>query len=218
MKLRDLFVGAAAIGALAVAGGASASNLIVNGGFEASSDPVTTPPGWTNIGHMDGVIPYSEFGPTPYEGLNFYDEGGFGDAANAPGDGIEQSVATVIGQHYTLTFGLSGENQSGVEIADVTIGGLLTQYTLTPDGSGTFQRPLTTQTINFTATGASTTIAFTTDAASPSFGANDPMIDGVIFAASGGGVPEPAAWAMMLAGFGMVGATVRRRKVSAVVA
>ena len=29
---------------------------------------------------------------------------------------------------------------------------------------------------------------------------------------AGGGVPEPAAWAMMLAGFGMAGAAIRRRK------
>ena len=28
----------------------------------------------------------------------------------------------------------------------------------------------------------------------------------------GGGVPEPASWAMMMAGFGLVGATMRRRK------
>ena len=28
----------------------------------------------------------------------------------------------------------------------------------------------------------------------------------------GGGVPEPATWAMMIAGFGLVGATLRRRK------
>ena len=28
---------------------------------------------------------------------------------------------------------------------------------------------------------------------------------------AGGGVPEPAAWAMMLAGFGLVGAGMRRR-------
>ncbi len=27
-----------------------------------------------------------------------------------------------------------------------------------------------------------------------------------------GAVPEPATWAMMLAGFGLVGATVRRRR------
>ena len=33
-----------------------------------------------------------------------------------------------------------------------------------------------------------------------------------------GGVPEPATWAMMIAGFGLVGATLRRRKAVAVTA
>ena len=31
-----------------------------------------------------------------------------------------------------------------------------------------------------------------------------------------GGVPEPATWAMMLAGFGLTGATLRRRGAMAV--
>ncbi len=30
---------------------------------------------------------------------------------------------------------------------------------------------------------------------------------------NGGGVPEPATWALMIAGFGLVGATLRRRRV-----
>lgn len=35
---------------------------------------------------------------------------------------------------------------------------------------------------------------------------------------TGGGVPEPATWAMMLVGFGMVGASVRRRQFKSVTA
>ena len=34
----------------------------------------------------------------------------------------------------------------------------------------------------------------------------------VSFATTGGGVPEPAAWALMLAGFGLAGAGLRRRR------
>jgi hypothetical protein len=38
------------------------------------------------------------------------------------------------------------------------------------------------------------------------------------FIAIGGGVPEPASWALMLAGFGLTGAALRRQRVRAVFA
>jgi hypothetical protein len=40
----------------------------------------------------------------------------------------------------------------------------------------------------------------------------------VEYSQGGNGVPEPAAWAMMLAGFGLVGAALRRREGAAVTA
>ena len=117
------------------------------------------------------MIAYSLFGTPAYDGEYYYDEGGYGDAANNPGDGIEQSVATVAGQEYELTFGLTGENGEGAEIADVSIGSSLTQYTLGIDPTyGVFDAPFVTETIDYTATAALTKIAFTTDAASPSLG------------------------------------------------
>lgn len=94
MKLLPKLSLAASI-ALALASSSAFANLIVNGGFEASSDPTVTPPGWTNVGRSDGVIPYTMFGPVAYEGLNYYDLGGFGNAFGPSGDGIEQAVATV---------------------------------------------------------------------------------------------------------------------------
>ena len=39
-------------------------------------------------------------------------------------------------------------------------------------------------------------------------------VDNVSINAVGGAVPEPATWAMMIAGFGIVGASMRRRKVA----
>ena len=195
-----------------VVGGPASANLLTNGGFEASSAPTTTPPGWSNIGHMDGVIPYSSFGPTPYEGRNFYDIGGFGAPTPTIGDGITQTVATTATTAYTLTFGFSGENTAGVTtVLDVLIGSMLTQFTIVGDGSGVFQRPLMMTSINYIATGPTTAISFTISS-STMIGFNDPLIDGVIFAAAG--VPEPASWAMMIGGFGLVGAAMRRRKVA----
>jgi hypothetical protein len=38
----------------------------------------------------------------------------------------------------------------------------------------------------------------------------NPGYEGIVTAASGG-VPEPASWAMLIAGFGLVGAMQRRR-------
>jgi hypothetical protein len=223
MKRATLIVGAAIAAAAAIPAFANAANLIQNGSFEMSDNGFSetqTPVDWTNIGHIDGVIAYSVFSTPAYAGSYYYDEGGYGDASNAPGDGIEQTVSTVAGQHYTLQFGLTGENSSGVEIADVTIGSQLTQYTLTVNSAfGVFQDPFVTETISYVATGPSTTIAFTTDASSPSLGSNDPLIDGISFGSStGGGVPEPATWAMMLVGFAAVGYGLRRSRGQKVVA
>ena len=72
---------------------AQASELIVNGGFEASSSNFTTPPGWTNVGHEDGVLQYATSAPniTPYQGLNFYSLDGAGDnGVFIANDGITQ--------------------------------------------------------------------------------------------------------------------------------
>ena len=51
-----------------------------------------------------------------------------------------------------------------------------------------------------------TSITFTMDGGGASF-----AIGQLVFGAGNGGVPEPATWAMMIAGFGMAGAAMRRR-------
>ena len=189
----------------------AAANLLVNGGFEASSAPTTTPPGWFNIGHQDGVISYAAFSTPAYEGLYYYDIGGFGAPTPAIGDGIAQTVATVSGSNYVLTFGYSGENTNGVTtVLDVLIGSQLSQFTILGNSSGVFQKPFTTVSLNYLATGLFTTIAFTISSSSQ-IGFNDPLVDGASFALAQPGIPEPASWALMIGGFGLVGAAMRRR-------
>jgi hypothetical protein len=196
---------------------AQASELIVNGGFEASSSNFTTPPGWTNIGHQDGVLQYATTAPniTPYQGLNFYSLDGAGDnGVFIANDGITQSVATVTGANYQLTFGLSGENgPSGITTLAVTIGSQTTDITITSDGSGFFDKPFALTTINYVANSANTAISFV-EIASNDGGNNDALIDGVSFQGPSvtSAVPEPSTWAMMILGFCGLGFMAHRRK------
>src|ERR1700741_4814514 len=80
---------------------ASATNLLVNGDFEASTSHFTTPPGWTNVGHTEGVISYAELGLPAFDGDEVYVFGGVSsNGFLSPGEGIAQSVATTAGDTY----------------------------------------------------------------------------------------------------------------------
>jgi hypothetical protein len=222
---KQLVCAAATSLALVAAGGsAGAVELIVNGGFEQSSSGFTTPPGWTNIGHIDGVVTYSAvsvFNLPAYEGLNFYSIGGPGsNGHSSPGEGISQTVATTIGNTYRLTVGLTDENGPGLEsVLNVGIGSQLNQVTLNADSSGFFGRPFETYTFDYVATSSLTTISFTLFSSTDN-GNNDPLIDGVSFQqiAIAEAVPEPSTWAMIIAGFAGVGfmGYRRQRKAAAV--
>jgi hypothetical protein len=208
---------AALLAAALASESAQAVELIVNGGFEASSNNFTTPPGWTNVGHEDGVLQYATTAPniTPYQGLNFYSLDGAGDnGVFIANDGITQSVATVTGASYQLTFGLSGENgPGGITTLAVTIGSQTTDFTITSDSSGFFSKPLALTTISYVATSAITAISFI-ETASNDGGNNDALIDGVSFQGPSvtSAVPEPSTWAMMILGFCGVGFMAYRRK------
>ena len=186
------------------------ANLITNGGFEASSSPTTTPTGWVNIGHSDGVITYALFGTPAYEGVNYYDLGGFGDPNGPIGDGIGQSFATIVGSMYTVVFGLSAENLKGTETLTAAAGSASIDYVLSPDGSGAAKRPFATQTFDFTATSALTTLSFVHTAGTG--GNNDPFIDGVSVELSTAAIPEPETYALMLGGLGLLAFARKRSK------
>ena len=97
----------------------------------------------------------------------------------------------------------SGLNATGVLLGQITVSAQFND-SCTGDPTGSF--------CNWTAAG----VSFDGTAMSIDFGgtANQTAYDNITFGSDkpgNPGVPEPASWALMLAGFGMVGGSLRRR-------
>ncbi|MGZ3402835.1 MAG: PEPxxWA-CTERM sorting domain-containing protein [Phenylobacterium sp.] len=75
--------------------------------------------------------------------------------------------------------------------------------------------PWTDHTISFTATQAG---SVQIDLRSYSVDGRGPLLDNVALDVTGGSVPEPASWALMILGFGGAGAVLRRRRRTALAA
>lgn len=166
---------------------ALAASLITNGGFEA--------------GNLSG---WTQFGNTGFTSVNS-NQAGFDPAGGSylayfgPVDstgGITQSFASVVGKTYRLTFEVAAD--AGGTVFDAAIGGV-SQLTLGSSFPG-----WTLYSFTHTATSTSTDVAFTTQH-NPSYFVLDNV---AVF----GPVPEPQAWAMLIVGFGLVGAAARRRR------
>jgi len=211
--MRKLLTAIVAVVALPAA--AQAANLLQNGSFEDSTSPFTTPPGWFNIGHTEGVLSYATLGLPAFDGDYVYVTGG--QSSNGflfPGEGIGQTVGTTAGDIYQLSFGYTGENCPGcTTVFTVNLGAFSQDFTIVADDSGFFRKAFTVATLDpYVATGASTTLSFVLKSTT-NIGNNDPIFDRVILERIGttDAVPEPATWALMLLGFGSAGAVLRRR-------
>jgi hypothetical protein len=217
-----------------VASGAAvyADNMILNGGFEtptADSGIISiaasgsTPSGFawgvqagqveiTRQGYIGGTFGQSPFTGPAYEGLQWLDLDG--ESVNGLGT-LTQTFATASGSRYDLTFayasnpyrGYSGPAKATVRLVDAFTTSDLTAAFQVSHGSSTgsdydwkVQGPIT-----FTATGATTTLRFSSD--NP-FGSDAGiLLDGISVVAA---VPEPSTLA--LAGASAILAYVVRRR------
>jgi hypothetical protein len=214
-----LLAGVAALMMAGMAPAAGAAELLVNGSFDdiGGAQPegwggltyyaggVWTIPGWSvEGGSVDLTATSSYWGPAA--------DGGYSLDINGWSAGtIEQSFATVLGQQYAVSFAYS-RNVAGAPnpaTALVSAGGQAFQVVAPNDGSFGSGHNMQWKTAGFTFVGTGNVETLRLQATVPGNG-------GVFFdqvsVTSSGAVPEPATWAMLIGGFAMTGALLRRRR------
>jgi len=185
MKLK-LLAAAAAIMAAAVPANAT---LLVNGSFD---DGLA---GWTRTGSGTGyVVTNGIFFGLAAPSAQFR-------TGDSNFKALSQSVATVIGERYQLTYSVLNQDSLFNQF-DVTTGAVTNSTSF----EGPFEGFLTF-TQNFIATSESSLIQFSVKHGGVN--SNFLFVDDVSLVNI---VPEPESWAMLIAGFGLVGAAARRRR------
>jgi hypothetical protein len=207
---------------------ASAANLLQNGSFESFGAPGDFT-GWTYVGN--GLAPSA----ITYGSATPYPTGAYGEAI--PADNAVSGSPDAVGDHaayfvsdaatqtlsqqifldvgvYTIGFSAYVPFNGFNNAFNATFTGDVASVPLAVfdvDGSTPGQWKQFAGVANITTAGNYTT-SFTFN--SEAMPAGDVVIDRAYIVAGdvAGAVPEPAAWAMMVAGFGMIGGALRSRK------
>lgn len=135
------------------------------------------------------------------------------DLAGSSIGSLSQTFDTLASQSYLVTFDLSKNPFGGAvpRLLQVSAGAFTQTYGFAAANSPA-DMMWAAQSFAFTATSAATTLTF----AALNDGPYGPALDNVAVSQVGGtigAVPELSTWAMMIAGFGVVGGAMRRRRV-----
>ncbi len=190
--MSNLRIGAALLLALSASPAAAAVGLVTNGGFEIGSFT-----GWAQSGALAFTSVNTASANTGTYGASF--------SPNRAGS-ITQTLTTVPGASYTIRFDLLHvlAIATPLNAFDATFDGV-TLLSLSDVGA----LPYTTYSFTSVATGPATILSFTfRDTRATVF-----RLDNVsVSTAPVVTVPEPATWALMIGGFGLVGGALRRRR------
>ena len=228
-------LGALALPAFALIGAgapASAANVLVNGSFEsgpADNGPgyhrgAPAPDGWSGVGgyEIPDVIDagYLQGGPpflvllTAQDGKKFLDTNGA-----SPSGGLYQDVGgLLVGSDATLSYyvGQWAQNSAGslvMSLIDPLTSAVLASQTTTIAFNNGVQQS-SWQLLSLSAlvpSSGSLRVQFTAN--SGSYDRGGPGLDTIALDATlASAAPEPASWVMMVGGFGLLGAAMRRRK------
>lgn len=215
MKIRSLLVAAAAVAAI-VPAVASAQNIVANPSFENQtprSDGILVPPGWTLNAGPNGY--FQGNGNTSYVHTGLFDIssacGGTSSTSTLnQGCYVTQVLNTVAGQSYNLSLWLYNYAGSTPAASGYSVffgGQQVASQLFAPVDFGWTQ--FTTGNLLATGTQTDLQIHLRSDL-------GQIFLDDVSVTANATpptpSVPEPAGWAMMIAGFGMVGAGLRARR------
>lgn len=211
--LRKFLLGVSA--AVVMSGTAHAASIITNGSFEQGSY-VPSSPAFNTLGTGSGAITGWDVtsGSVDWVNQGYWDaqDGDFSvDLAGGVPGSIAQTFATVAGTLYTVTYWVSGNPDGGDFHKDFVVAAINGSQVLASSSNHGDKAPghrdmqYYENTFQFTAQGASTTLSFASGSDEGAYGA---VLDNVTVTSA---VPEPTTWAMMLVGFGVVGASMRRR-------